>query len=342
MARTLLTVALGTLLLAAASCSGGSEPDSARAAMSFLASTAPAGRAPVSAEEFATPGSAFAVWATMTPEAYGEEPIEVFGATSVTLTEEGVWAYDEKRYWYPSMTYAFRAVWPATVAAGCTFTHEAAGEAILTVNDFDSTSGTDLMAASAGRNTPGERGDAPEEPVSLQFGHLLARVSLRGASDEHALGAERRVILERVALYGLAATGTWSSADGGVWTPGETAGTQEEPLFVKEWAEGITLEPAGADGTGGTDLLAGDEALLLVPQTIPGACRLEISFHYNVNSAHTFTYSAPLAADGLVQAWEAGKSYRYPFTVNTGIFFSAPAVEKWTDMPVNSPDFDIQ
>lgn len=297
-------------------------------------------RATVSSTEFTKAGSAFKVWATMHSVEGGSDVAKVFDATTVTSDGKD-WSYDgDVQYWFPLQTYNFRAIWPADVE-GVNFDVSNGERATLTVKDFDVRSGQDLLFASDRREIgvardPDDKEDV-EPAVALKFQHLLSRISFRGRSDESYLGKGRRVIVTSAAIYGVAATGTWSGYEGvGEWTPGAPTGTAEEPLYKVEFPDGLELSPQG------TDIFTGDDVILAIPQVLTTEAKMVIECHYNVADAHTFTFEAAFATESFQQQWGIGASLRYPFTVASGVFFSTPDVVDWVEMPVDSPDFKIE
>ena len=328
---------IAILAAALASCGSADMPDPVNehgGPLRFSASVGEESRAPVTSAEFGAAGSAFKVWASMhSVDNGGADVSTVFDGKKVTSDGAGVWSYDEVQYWFPLQAYNFRAVWPAAVE-GVTFSSAGGENASVTVKDFDVKSGYDLMFASDRR----EIGTAGEETaVALKFQHLLTRITFRGRSDETYLGRGRRVIVTSAAIYGVATTGTWTgSVSTGSWTPGSPAGTADAPVYKVEYPDGLEL------ATDGTDLFAGKDVILAIPQVLPVEARVVIECHYNVDNAHTFTFEAPFSTETVKAEWKAGSSLRYPFTVASGVFFSTPDVVDWAEMPVDSPDFKIE
>ena len=236
------------------------------------------------------------VWGTYTK---GGSSAEVFGTAGQEVHYAGgAWTYSPVRYWVMGAEYDFYAVHPAEVAG---VTVEDGG---IEIKGFDATEGHDLMAATA----KGIRYDEVSaiQPVSLTFEHLLARVNIVGMVTG---GGQMHV--QEIDFTGMKETGDYG-ANG--WT-----GLQEGGGFLKT---GFTLNSAA-----GTDIF-GD--LLMIPQAVAG---LEISMTYTENDkteAQTQTVTYPLPA-GEVAEWEAGRSYRYTFTVDVAgnIIFMKPVVTEW-------------
>ena len=234
------------------------------------------------------------VWGTYTKDG---SSAEVFGTAGQEVHYAGgAWTYSPVRYWVMGAEYDFYAVHPAEVA-GVTV-----GDGGIEIKGFDATAGHDLMTATA----KGIRYDEVSaiQPVSLTFEHLLARVNIVGMVTG---GGQMHV--QEIDFTGMKETGDYG-ADG--WT-----GLQEGGGFSKT---GFTLNSAA-----GTDIF-GD--MLMIPQAVAG---LEISMTYTENDeTEEQQVSYPLPA-GEVAAWEAGRSYRYTFTVDVAgnIIFMKPVVTDW-------------
>ena len=234
------------------------------------------------------------VWGTYTRDGASTE---VFGTAGQEVHYAGgAWTYSPVRYWVMGAEYDFYAVHPAEVA-GVTV-----GDGGIEIKGFDATAGHDLMTATA----KGIRYDEVSaiQPVSLTFEHLLARVNIVGMVTG---GGQMHV--QEIDFTGMKETGDYG-ADG--WT-----GLQEGGGFSKT---GFTLNSAA-----GTDIF-GD--MLMIPQAVAG---LEISMTYTENDeTEEQQVSYPLPA-GEVAAWEAGRSYRYTFTVDVAgnIIFMKPVVTDW-------------
>lgn len=328
----LFTPALAAVLLS--SCSSAADEPQIEAPAGTIAFRADASRADDSRPAI----EAFDVWATMHDPDGVVELSTIFNATKVSYDSDAkAWTYSGgDRYWLPGLAFNFRALYP-TGLSGVTFSEGNGENSALTVSEVVPAATPSFMAATDRREVAPQTTNQPT--VQLTFHQLLSRISFRGSSNEQQLGADRRVILEYAAVYGIADRGSWSSEgfnpaeeNFGTWTPSATAGSSEQPLFKVEYPNGLELSPEG------TDIFSGSDAIIAVPQTLTAAARLEIRFHYNVESAHSFTFSAPLADQAIVNQWLPGKSYRYPFSVNTNIFFSTPTVKPWNEITIDGQD----
>lgn len=280
-----------------------------------------------------TEGSTFDVWGQMVrTQPTGGTRIKVFDGVTVTRTATD-WTYDNPQYWFPGFTYDFKAIY----SAGENLTTTYGDDGSLTVSNFDGTKGIDLLLANETRICPEAvaGGTTPMGTVDLKFRHQLSRVTFRGYSDEKLLGTGRRIVVTKIAVGGFASKGdvTVDGATGtATWT---TDAIDSNPVKTISSETGIFLEYAG------TDLFDGDAALLVIPQQIPDGAYVEITYKYNMGADYTHTARASLNNGGVTK-WEAGKSYRYPFTFNEGIFWDLPTVDAWIDSPINGrPGFNI-
>ena len=233
------------------------------------------------------------VWGTYTKDG---SSADVFGTAGQEVHYAGgAWTYSPVRYWVMGAKYDFYAVHPEGVA-GVTV-----GGGIE-IKGFDATQGHDLMAATASGISYAEVSKI--QPVSLTFKHLLARVNIVGMVTG---GGQMHV--QKIAFTGMKETGDYG-ADG--WT-----GLQGGEGFMKTDS---TLNSAA-----GTDIF-GD--LLMIPQPVKD---FEMSITYTLNDEteeQQVSYSLPV---GEVAEWEAGRSYRYTFTVDVAgnIIFMKPVVTDW-------------
>ena len=234
------------------------------------------------------------VWGTYTKDG---SSADVFGTAGQEVHYAGgAWTYSPVRYWVMGAVYDFYAVHPAEV------TGVTVRDGGIEIEGFDATKGHDLMAATA----KGIRYDEVSaiQPVSLTFKHLLARVNIVGMVTG---GGQMHV--QKIAFTGMKETGDYG-ADG--WT-----GLQGGEGFMKTDS---TLNSAA-----GTDIF-GD--LLMIPQPVKD---FEISITYTVNDTPTKYQVQYSLLAGEVAAWEAGRSYRYTFTVDVAgnIIFMKPVVTEW-------------
>lgn len=236
-----------------------------------------------------TSGDAFSVWG-----GYGGSVNNVFDGEAVTY-DGSTWSYVGTRYWIADKTYDFYAVYPKD-AGSCD------AQGTLTVSDFDSSEGVDLMTAEE-TDISYTEGQTPEA-VAFTFRHELARVNIIVQVDP---GVE--VTDLTATLSGYQEKGTLTrKATGATWTLGTSASEQT--------VEGISI-------SGGTSQdLFGD--LLLIPQSI-GDATLELSLKRN---SDTENYTASL--DESLTAWNAGQHYRYLLHISVdAITFSNFTVDDW-------------
>ena len=234
------------------------------------------------------------VWGTYTKDG---SSADVFGTAGQEVHYVGgAWTYSPVRYWVLGAEYAFHAVYPAEV------TGVMVGNGGIVIKGFDATQGHDLMAATA----KGIRYDEVSaiQPVALNFKHLLARVNIVGV-----VTGGGRLNVKKITFSGMPKEGNYSN---GKWEIGGSEGVVAK--------ENIILNSAA-----GTDIF-GD--MLMIPQAVEG---FGVSITYTKNEeTEEQQVSYPLPAGEVVE-WEAGRSYRYTFTVDVAgnIIFMKPVVTDW-------------
>ena len=222
---------------------------------------------------------------------------EVFGTAGQEVHYAGgAWTYSPVRYWVLGAEYAFHAVHPAGIEG---VTVDGNG---ITITDFDATQGRDLMAAMTEGISYAEVSKI--QPVALNFKHLLARVNIVGV-----VTGGGRLNVKKITFSGMLKEGNYSN---GKWEIGGSEGVVAK--------ENIILNSAA-----GTDIF-GD--MLMIPQPVKD---FEMSITYTLNDEteeQQVSYSLPV---GEVAEWEAGRSYRYTFTVDVAgnIIFMKPVVTDW-------------
>lgn len=277
----------------------------------------------VAIESF-TPGSSFSVWGWYVPE---DAANEVFNATTVSTPNGSVWTYEGLRYWKADKTYSFYALYPSVtdlIANAATAAHyNENGD--ISVTAFDASKGYDLMAASALNISGSNTGK-----VAFMFGHLLARVEFVVKRNAAADGIEGfNPVIHSAKLYGMHKTADFLvsaadltdkeaiSAGWAISTDESDRTTKNEPFAVL--SEEISVN---ADGTTLIDAL-------LFPQDLTIEYYFEVTYS-SASDREPCTSTVPLVSLPLT-TWEAGKHYRYTFTVSDEdrILFDTPTVNAW-------------
>ena len=302
-------IAAATALAACSTTVTGSAEDAApSAAIRFAA-------APTKAAVISEAGmDAFAVWGWYRDDAT-TTPVPVFDATPVTLSS-GQWTYDGTRYWLLGKTYNFTALHPADLPAGTTV--EATADGSITIEGFDATQSRDLMTASVSGINYATVDDI--KAVGFTFSHLLARVAFVGNLDAQSVAhvPDMSATIHEAKLYGMSKTGTYVSTDGEAkWTR------------VEATTEGAPFASRNTDITLTTEGVSVFDDLLLIPETVGQEFCIYVK--YSVNGGETREQVIPL--NSLVGTFEAGKSYRFTFTVvdEDHILFDRPTVNNWND-----------
>lgn len=254
--------------------------------------------------------SSFSVWGWYSDGTAGTDAVNVFNADKVSKIADGSWTYDGLRYWLSGKTYNFYALYPdtATLTAEDRNGHKAAESAAydadgtLTVTGFDSTSGHDLMTAS---NT-GLSGTNPPQSVAFTFSHELALVSFVGQSE----GSNAQII--SIKFSGVKNIGNYNASLSPEWTVSGNH-VYEEASFE------LPSVP--------TDIFG---EIMVIPQSVNDDYKLTIEYEYK--GIEGTSQKKEISLPDSVTRWEAGKSYRYTFTiVGDYILFSTPEVNAWSE-----------
>ena len=277
----------------------------------------------VAIESF-TPGSSFSVWGWYVPE---DAANEVFNATTVSTPDGSVWTYEGLRYWKADKTYSFYALYPSVtdlMANAATAAHyDEDGD--LSVTAFDASKGYDLMAASALNISGSNTGK-----VAFTFGHLLARVEFVVKRNAAADGIEGfNPVIHSAKLYGMHKTADFSASaadliDKEVISAGWTISTDESDRTTKNEPFAVLSEEISVNADGTTLIDA-----LLFPQDLTIEYYFEVTYS-SASDREPCTSTVPLVCLPLT-TWEAGKHYRYTFTVSDEdrILFDTPTVNAW-------------
>lgn len=250
----------------------------------------------------------FSVWGWHADDADGTNPSVVFDNTKV-YEKDAAWTYDGLQFWQSGKTYDFYALYPDTATlttpqsgkkAAESAAYDAAGN--LTITGFDSTSGHDLMTASntglSGTNTP--------QSVAFTFSHELALVSFVGQSE----GSNAQII--SIKFSGVKNIGNYNASLSPEWTVSGNH-VYEEASFE------LPSVP--------TDIFG---EIMVIPQSVNDDYKLTIEYEYK--GIEGTSQKKEISLPDSVTRWEAGKSYRYTFTiVGDYILFSTPEVNAWSE-----------
>ena len=155
------------------------------------------------------------------------------------------------------------------------------------------------------------------------------------------------VEIKSAKLYGMSKTGSWNTNDG--WTTDAATKTElGSPLTeVTNKKLNIIDETNNKNENEKVDLFADDNVILLIPQNIPDRYETTNPFIFHIeytysdypNDVHK-AYINLGTVSTLLTKWEAGKSYRYTFTIGAEdyIFFAAPDVETWKENEIGGDD----
>lgn len=288
-----------------------------------------------STEDMAQDGNSFAVWGHYVPIGTEGTGTSVFNATPVTYRSGQGWGYlGDERYWEPGNEYSFHVLYPLpSQIEGSSVTYAASGSGNLMIHDFNATQGIDLLYAS---RTGIQIADVSSMPsaVSLSFKHLLSRITFVAIPEQALTEAGITVTFTRVRIYGMSRSGSWNATSGS-WTLNTDRTTATSPYA--SFADDIELTPEG------TDLFAGNKAILMIPQTIGMEYYLELRYFYSgENKVYSTTVRLANISTALTNGWEAGKSYRYRFTMGSSqyILFDGVETVAWQDAEGGSYNVD--
>ena len=237
-----------------------------------------------------TSGDAFSVWGGYDGDATG-----VFNNETVTYNGT-TWTYTGgDRYWVFEETYDFYAVYPKGVGS-CD------KDGMITVSNFDTKDGVDLMTADNTDIT--YKTGAQTAPVSFTFRHELARVNVVVQVDPQVTVTDLNATLS-----GFDGSGKLTRPKNGVATWTETATDTKNATYSK------IPENSSQD-------LFGD--LLLIPQPTEGiTLTLDLK-----RDGQDVSYTARFN-ESLTQ-WSAGQAYRYVLHIRVdAITFSNFTADEW-------------
>lgn len=281
-AKTIL--GLSALLLTAACTDELAEnPADGARAISFTSATET--RAAV--EGNTLPGN-FKVWG-----GYEGNAINVFNGETV---QHPNWTYTGgTQYWIPGKTYNFYGVYPTSVNALCD------ENGTLTVSGFNcyktGNEAVDLMTAS--QTGISYAAGVEPQPVSMQFGHELARVNVVATVE----GGDATVT--NIVFAGMATSGNYSSTVG--WS--NTA----KGSFTNSTDQTLNTE--------GVDLL-GD--MLLIPQDVSGfTVTVDYTMDGEVQPQKVITLPT------TISQWDKGKSYKYTLAFKGNNIIFTVNVASW-------------
>lgn len=210
------------------------------------------------------------------------------------------WTYTGgTQYWIPGKTYNFYGVYPVSVNASC------AADGTLTVSGFDCSKtgadAVDLMTASQ-TGISYAAGVTPQ-PVSMQFGHELARVNVVATVE----GGDATVT--NITFAGMATKGDYSSSTGR-WSP-TTPGS-----FTNSTAQILNTE--------GVDLLGN---MLLIPQAVSGDFTLTVDYSVGGVDQPQKVITLPTT----ISQWDKGKSYKYTLSFKRNTLTVTVKVVDWKE-----------
>lgn len=287
-------------------------------------------------------GQMFSVWGGYRPTDGTGSRTQIFNGKTVTYTSGAGWAYKGGlHYWHSGNTYDFYAWYPTVVEISKAGSASTDDNGITYIDGFDATQGIDLMTAE--KTDISVVAGQPEPPgaVELTFRHLLARVEIVGkahSSLQDVENVDSRVVSAK--LYGMSKKGDLDANANSLTTAEEI----EQAWIVSnaDADQSTQNSPFAAAGEAASEaaVTLTDEGVtvidaLLFPQEVAATGYvLEIEYATTAGDG-AVTTTKPLdlgTLAGIVPKWEAGKHYRYTFTVTDGdrIAFDKPTVGTWS------------
>ena len=240
-------------------------------------------------------GEGFKVWG-------GFGSTTVFNGTNITLGSNSThntgvaWTFN---------TYNFYAVYPTTVAA----TYTAPSTFTISNYNIKEKQNTDLLIASATGHIYPDNGDA----VGLYFTHALAKLEFVGKSNT----STAMPMLKNISVYGEGTPATATYNNSQEWTL-NSATTQAAPLFTDDNNDaGWNLSDKGTTVASN---------ILVFPKPSTKNVNVDLTV-FNGSTTETRTITIPAAE------WEAGKIYRYTFTIDPNNDISITLkIKKWNEL----------
>ena len=263
----------------------------------------------------------FAVWAAYYSDGILDD--EPFENTTVAKTADGIWTYDNLKYWQEG-DWHFEAFYPlpsdlqATEpvqgedALNVTFTAPKEEGAVLeglTVNYYyGPTASHDLMTAEHTRTYKATNPDA--SAVDLSFNHLLSRVTISVKTNSS------NVSLTALTFSGMSVLGAYNTAG----NPGNWRLLTSIPELSNVPPGSFSADPSKLPSplpSNGTpvDVLSD---LLLIPQTPGGSADsqnpIKIDITYKMAKGQEQSHSIYLPSD---TSWDPGRHYHYTLSIGS-------------------------
>lgn len=299
------------------------------------------GGTPMTADNFATSGQQFRLWAWMYHD--GKTPVPMtteFNTdplSNVLVTySSGAWTTASKYYW-PQQSYNvdFCAVYPITADFSAT-NRTVAFTASAPVSGAD-----DLMVAytTAKRNQTATQ----KQSVTLPFKHMLTQVAFHGVLGNTFQEQGWNVTVSAITLHNINGAGTLDCTTG-TFTPNATSPSlQSYPLTMTSSSVAVSATETALTSLTSLPMLmpqerdAWNQATEDISTTtgayITLSCRMwnPTTFEYLVGTASSDgTVNVPVAID-----WTAGKRYVYTIHFDTASLTVSAAIQPWTQVQVN-------
>ena len=284
----------------------------------------------------------FGVFAEMNVGEESTEYVKLLENEKVYLVN-GVWTYDNKRYWIDNRTFHFFAVYPYfdqskvqpanLKQSGIDYsgyqinfeTPSAADQDLLVDMATVRILGADKMA----KNENDEELGIGYPTVNFDFTHILSKINLKVAKN--GTNAEETIKVISIVLDGVKQSGAYSCSRSREYDANWVVEDSPKMTISRDMELEISED--------GTEVL-GDDGILLIPQTILGSdcddsdrVRLTIRYEYYPQGSNISTiYEASTLLPG--ETWLANTAYGYSVeldAIDNDILFTTPTIKPWGD-----------
>ena len=248
----------------------------------------------------------FAVFGYKSTDGFERNETTVFNGDNVKLVD-GVWKYDNTRYWDKTTTYNFYAIAPYEAVPNYSLT-----DGMFVINNVVSglaADSKDYVIDRTFNDESGIAGNGTHSKIGFEFHHVMAKVSFAVKTTI----ADATIIVQNLTMTG------WDAGKG-KFTQSKTDGTWRE-LNVSEWNIAVPLAGSATligDGSGNADEItlsstAQDltDVYIMVPQEI-AAETLTFTVDYTINGEPFTNQVSALAA---AQTWGTDSYTKYTLAI---------------------------
>ena len=245
-------------------------------------------------------------------------PVSVFDGEEVTL-KDGVWSYDNTRYWVPGANYRFYAfscenAKPTTPDVGLNLEGGTKEQRALKIVGYTTHNHHDLVFATNDDGIIGKNKGEGNEKVALTFKHILSKIKVEFDS-EFAPGYDievSKVSIQNVydkADYNPYSTPTWGNV-----TRTSTDEINPTTLDLALIADKNISSAADPNVEGSEELKAATVDGYVIPHEYSTSL-VKLVFTIDVKQGNDVMFSRTLTGSWSPK-WEEGKAYKYNVKIN--------------------------